>query len=177
MVAYNRLYEVVGRNRPTEKIQHPQIFKMKIFAPNKVVAISRFWYFLGKLNKSKAANGEILQVEEIFEGKNTQVKNYAINIRYNSRSGTHNMYKEYRDVSLNAAIDKMYTEMASRHRARRHSIWILNTAIIPASKLRRAAVKQFVDSHIKFRVNGRVPRPSSKAFRTPYQATRPCAFY
>lgn len=177
MVAHNRLYEVAGRNTPTDKIKHPQIFKMKIFAPNKAVAISRFWYFLGKLNKSKAGHGEILQCEEIFEHKTSQVKNYAINLRYNSRSGTHNMYKEYRDVSLNAAIDKMYTEMASRHRARRNSIWILNTAVIPASKLRRAAVKQFIDSHIKFRVNGRVPRPSSKAYRSVYQAVRPCAFY
>ncbi len=36
-----------------------------------------------------------------------------------SRSGTHNMYREVRDTSLNGAIDKMYNEMAGKHRARR----------------------------------------------------------
>ena len=35
------------------------------------------------------------------------IKNYGITIRYNSRSGTHNMYKEYRSVSLCDAVDQM----------------------------------------------------------------------
>jgi ribosomal protein L20A (L18A) len=29
------------------------------------------------------------------------------------------MYREVRDTSLNGAIDKMYNEMAGKHRARR----------------------------------------------------------
>jgi ribosomal protein L20A (L18A) len=32
--------------------------------------------------------------------------------------GYHNMYKEYRDTTLNGAVDQMYSEMASRHRVR-----------------------------------------------------------
>jgi large subunit ribosomal protein L18Ae len=28
------------------------------------------------------------------------------------------MYKEYRDTTLNGAVDQMYSEMASRHRVR-----------------------------------------------------------
>lgn len=107
-----RLFEVVGRNRPTEKKPHPQIFRMKLFATNKNIAMSRFWYFLGMLNKSKASNGEIMEVHEIFEKNTAHVKNYGVWIRYNSRSGTHNMYKEYRDTSLNAAIDKMCTSLS-----------------------------------------------------------------
>ena len=173
----NRLFEVVGRNKPTAKNANPQIFRMKIFAQNKPIATSRFWYFLAMLNKSKATTGEILQCEEILEHKKTQIKNYAITIRYNSRSGTHNMYREYRDVSLNGAVDQMYTEMASRHAARRPSIWILNAGVIKASQLRRENNKQFVDSGIKFRVNGRVPRNSSKAFRKVYSAVKPTPFY
>eukprot|EP00461_Guttulinopsis_vulgaris_P009946 UN10017 len=102
---YNRLYEVVGRNKPTAKNTQPQIFRMKIFAQNKTVAVSRFWYFLAMLNKSKSTTGQILSCEEIFDFKQSQIKNYAVTIRYNSRSGTHNMYREYRDVSLNGAID------------------------------------------------------------------------
>jgi hypothetical protein len=38
---------------------------MRIFAPNNVVAKSRFWYFLGKLKKVKKANGEIVSLNEV----------------------------------------------------------------------------------------------------------------
>ena len=35
---------------------------MRIFAPNTVVAKSRFWYFLSKLKKVKKTNGEIVSL-------------------------------------------------------------------------------------------------------------------
>lgn len=38
---------------------------MRIFAPNEVVAKSRFWYFLGKLRKIKKANGEIVSMNQV----------------------------------------------------------------------------------------------------------------
>jgi hypothetical protein len=38
---------------------------MRIFAPNVVVAKSRFWYFLKKLRKVKKAAGEIVSVNEV----------------------------------------------------------------------------------------------------------------
>ncbi len=38
---------------------------MRIFAPNEVVAKSRFWYFLGKLRKIKKANGEIVTLNQV----------------------------------------------------------------------------------------------------------------
>ena len=38
---------------------------MRIFAPNDVVAKSRFWYFLGKLRKIKKANGEIISLNQV----------------------------------------------------------------------------------------------------------------
>ena len=47
---------------------------MRIFAPNDVVAKSRFWYFLMKLKKVKKANGEIVslnQVRILYPAKNT----------------------------------------------------------------------------------------------------------
>ena len=174
---YNRLYEVVGRNKPTAKNTQPQIFRMKIFAQNKQVAVSRFWYFLAMLNKSKATTGQILSCEERFDYKQNQIKNYAITIRYNSRSGTHNMYREYRDISLNGAVDQMYQEMASRHAARRQSIWVLSAGVIKASEVKRPQIKQFIDPKIKFTVNTRVPRRSSKKFRKVYTATRPACFF
>lgn len=39
-------YQVVGRHLPTEAEPAPKIYRMRIFAPNEVVAKSRFWYFL-----------------------------------------------------------------------------------------------------------------------------------
>ncbi len=44
---------------------------------------------------------------QIFEENPNVVKNYGIWLRYDSRSGTHNMYKEFRDITLNNAIDKL----------------------------------------------------------------------
>jgi hypothetical protein len=38
---------------------------MRIFAPNTVVAKSRFWYFLKKLRKVKKAAGEIVSVNVV----------------------------------------------------------------------------------------------------------------
>jgi len=38
---------------------------MRIFAPNNIVAKSRFWYFLGKLRKIKKANGEIVSINVV----------------------------------------------------------------------------------------------------------------
>jgi len=173
----NHLYEVVGRNKPTAKNPQPQIFRMKLFATNKQVAKSRFWYFLAMLNKSKASTGEILEVNELFEKNANHIKNFAVQIRYNSRSGTHNMYKEYRDLTVNGAIDKMYAELASRHRARKSSIWVVDVAPIPASKVRRENIKQFLDSRIKFRPTNRLPRASSKAYRKVFKATKPSTFF
>ena len=46
-------------------------------------------------------------------------------MRYNSRSGTHNMYREYRDLTINAAVTQCYRDMGARHRARAHSIQII----------------------------------------------------
>jgi large subunit ribosomal protein L18Ae len=36
-------YHVVGRKVPTTADPSPQIFRMRIFAPNEVIAKSRFW--------------------------------------------------------------------------------------------------------------------------------------
>lgn len=84
---------------------------MQIFATNEVLAKSRFFYFLRKLKKVKRSVAEILSVRELAEKKPKNVKNYAIWVRYQSRSGIHNMYKEYRDVTINGAVDQMYMEM------------------------------------------------------------------
>lgn len=150
---------------------------MKLFAPNEVMAKSRFWYFMHQMRKMKKTTGEILDVNEITEKNTRYVKNYGIWVKYNSRSGTHNMYREYRDVSLTSAIDSLYNDMAGRHRARKQSIQIIRTASVKAADCKRPATKQFHDSKLKFPLPHRVIRPSTKEFKSTFLASRPSTHF
>lgn len=62
-----REYQVIGRHLPSEANPAPKLYRMRIFAPNTVVAKSRFWYFLMKLRKVKKANGEIVSLNEVCD--------------------------------------------------------------------------------------------------------------
>ena len=63
---------------------------------------------------------------QLYEKKPTTVKNFGIWVRYQSRTGYHNMYKEYRDVTLNGAVEQMYQVIA--HQARyRHELGLLGS--------------------------------------------------
>lgn len=44
---------------------------------------------------------------QLVEKNSRIIKNYAIWLRYDSRSGTHNMYREYRDLTLTGAVDQL----------------------------------------------------------------------
>lgn len=41
---------------------------------------------------------------QVFEKSPLRVKNFGIWLRYDSRSGTHNMYREYRDLTTAGAV-------------------------------------------------------------------------
>ncbi len=145
---------------------------MRIFAPNEVVAKSRFWYYLRQLKKVKKANGEIVALHvvrvaalgarpelvadagplpQIHEKKPLKVKNFGIWLRYDSRSGTHNMYKEFRELSRAAAVDSLYQDMAARHRARFRSVQILRVAEIEKKDdVKRPYIRQLLEPGLKF---------------------------
>ncbi|KAJ7755395.1 hypothetical protein DFH07DRAFT_743405 [Mycena maculata] len=42
----------------------------------------------------------------------------AVWLQYDSRLGTHNMYKEFRDLSRADTVKSLYQDMVARHRAR-----------------------------------------------------------
>jgi len=172
-----RLYQVVGRKAPTPAEENPPAYRMKLFAPNPVVAKSRYWYFMHQARKMKKTTGEILDVNELVEKNDRYVKNYGIWITYNSRSGTHNMYREYRDVTLNSAIDTMYNDMAGRHRTRFQSIQIVKTAQLKAGECKRTQVLPFHDSKIKFPLPHRRLRAAKKQNKSVFSSTRPNTFY
>lgn len=58
-------YKVVGRKLPSEKEPNPPLYRMRIFAPDHIVAKSRFWYFLRQLRKFKKATGEIVSCQMV----------------------------------------------------------------------------------------------------------------
>ncbi|KAL8964414.1 MAG: hypothetical protein Q9183_004466, partial [Haloplaca sp. 2 TL-2023] len=167
-------YQVIGRHLPSETNPNPKHYRMRIFAPNTVVAKSRFWYFLMKLKKVKKSNGEIISLNEIHEKRPQRVKNFGIWIRYDSRSGTHNMYKEYREMSRTDAVEALYQDMAARHRARFRSIHILKVVEVEkAVDIRRPYIKQLLTKNLRFPLPHRVPKATSKKL---FAAHRPSTF-
>lgn len=170
-------YEVVGRRKPTENEPSPKVYRMKLFSTTSVVARSKFWYYLSLLKKVKKANGEIIKVSEIFEKNPNAVKNFGMWLRYDSRSGTHNMYKEYRDLTLCGAVEQMYSELSGRHRVRKAEIQIVKTAALKASECKRPTTQQFLNNSISFPLPHRIPRASSKAFKSTFKATKPSTFF
>jgi large subunit ribosomal protein L18Ae len=165
-------YQVVGRHLPTDAEPNPKIYRMRIFASNEVVAKSRFWYFLRQLKKVKKANGEIIGVNVIHEKKPLKIKNFGIWLRYDSRSGTHNMYKEFRELSRADAVKSLYQDMAARHRARFRSIHILRVVEIEKSAdVRRPYIKQLLAPGLRFPLPHRVQKS-----RSTFIANRPSTF-
>merc|ERR1712225_78818 len=163
MVLY-RQYEVIGRHVPTERDPKPKAYRMKLFTKNETQARSRFWYFIRRLVKMKKANAEILAIKEIFEKKPDKVSKYGIWLRYDSRSGTTNMYKEFSALTQNATVQQMYQEMAGRHRARFSSIHIIKVSEIEASQCLRDNIKQYLKANIAFPLPHRITRANKKGF-------------
>ena len=166
-------YQVVGRHLPTDADPSPTLYRMKIWADDEVKAKSKFWYFIKRLKRVKKENGQIIAVNEIFEKFPTIVKNYGVWLRVLSRTGYYNMYKEYRDVTMNGAIDQMYNDLAARHRIRSAHIQIIKTATLKDEECKRPNVLQLHGDDIKFPQPQKSARPSEKKFRSIFKASRP----
>ncbi|EHK96283.1 putative 60S ribosomal protein L20-B [Glarea lozoyensis 74030] len=168
-------FTVIGRHLPTDANPAPKLYRMRIFAPNTVVAKSRFWYFLMKLRKVKKANGEIVSLNVIHEKRPLKVKNFGIWIRYDSRSGTHNMYKEYREMSRTDAVEALYQDMAARHRSRFRSIHILKVVELEKNDdVKRPYIKQLLTKNLKFPLPHRVSKAAGTKI---FVGKRPSTFY
>jgi large subunit ribosomal protein L18Ae len=86
------------------------------------------------------------------------------------------MYKEYRDTTLNGAVEQMYNEMASRHRVRSPCIQIIKTATVHFKLCKRDNTKQFHNAKIKFPLVSRLVRPPTRKLKTTFKASRPNLF-
>uniref|UniRef100_A0A2I3GRM1 Large ribosomal subunit protein eL20 n=1 Tax=Nomascus leucogenys TaxID=61853 RepID=A0A2I3GRM1_NOMLE len=120
-----REYKVASRCLPAPKCHTPPLYRMRIFSP--------FRYFASQLKKMKKSLGEIVYCGQVFEKSYLRVKNFGIWPRYDSRSGIHNMYREYQDLTPAGAVTQCYQDMGARHRAWAHSIQIMKVEEIAAS--------------------------------------------
>merc|ERR1712213_183830 len=122
---------ITGRKLPSASQSSPPLYRVRLFAPDPIAAKSRFWYFVSYYKKVNKTAGEIVSVKKVAEKSPTVVKNFGIWLRYDSRSGSHNMYREYRSTRTADAVTQAYRDMGARHRARPGSIQILKVAPVP----------------------------------------------
>merc|ERR1719238_2621859 len=163
-----RQYWVVGRESPSDSNADPTCFRIRVFAKNAVLARSQFWYEMKRQNKVRKCQGEIVSVSEIFERKANAIKNYGIVLKYLTRTGIVNMYKEYRDNTLCGAVSQMYNELAGRHSARAESVHIIKTVVQPDKSGTRPQIAQYTKP-----ASG---TPSSRLRREPQlRLTRTCS--
>ena len=168
-----RQYWVVGRENPSKENPDPTCYRIRVFAKNPVIARSHFWYEMKRQNKVRRVQGEIVSVSEIFERKVNSVKNYGIVLKYLTRTGIVNMYKEYRDVTLCGAVAQMYNEMAGRHSARAESIHIIKTVIQPDSAVKRPQIAQYTKTSLRYPKFTTMKRAPTAAHKSVFTASRP----
>merc|ERR1712167_374293 len=97
----------------------------------------------------------------------------GIFLRYDTRTHTVNMYKEYRDTTLCGAMGQMYVDMAGRHSARSETIQIIRTSRLENSELKRATSIQMAAGDIKSPKIRTVKRAPVKRLQPPFKADRP----
>jgi large subunit ribosomal protein L18Ae len=143
-------YQVVGRESPSDKNSNPTVFKFEVFAPNFVVAKSRFWKIMREKNKIKSTHGDVLSCKVVRDRK-IAARNYSVDlVYYSQRCGFTQMTKEFRDVSKSGAVSQAYHDLASRHRARYHNVEVLGVKSIANHQCRRLSIIQFHKDKLSF---------------------------
>merc|ERR1712096_181844 len=167
-----REFVITGRKLPSATQPNPPLYRVRLFAPDPIAAKSRFWYFVSYYKKVNKTAGEIVSVKKVAEKSPTLVKNVGIWLRYDSRSGSHNMYREYRSTHIADAVTQAYRDMGARHRARPGSIQILRVERVEAKNCKRTHITQLHNSQIRFPLPRKIM--SRKAPNAPrYTTVRP----
>ena len=163
-------YQVVGRETPTKTNTNPTVFKYEVFAPNYVVAKSRFWKLMKEKNKVKCTKGDVISVK-IVRDKKIAARNYSVSlVYYSQKCGYTSMVKEFRDVSKSGAVSQAYNDMAARHRARFAQVEVLNVKSIPDAACRRPWLKQFHTAKLAFPLLHKRPKNVAKKERVLFRA-------
>ena len=172
-----RCFLLYARKQPSAKDPEPKVLCCRVYAPNAVIARSRFWTTALRKYKLRKSGGELLRIQEVFESKKTQARNFGIFLKYRSTVGVHNMFKEYRDTSVNGAIDQMYNEMGGNHRVSSERITILTAGEIGRDSLRERKPRALIwadTQNLKYPLWKRNARPSHPKYFSLYHTRRPC---
>ena len=174
-----RQFLIYGRALPTDKTATPAVIVVKVIAPNESVARSRFWKLNKRDHKLKRSHGEILKVQEVHDKTKTIAKNFGVFLKYRSHTGVHNMFKEYRDVSMRGAIDQMYNEIAGNYKASAERVEIIKTTELQKDelKVRNPRCLQWVDTEkIQYPLWRRTARPTHAKYSNLFAKRRPVIF-
>jgi large subunit ribosomal protein L18Ae len=129
-----------------------------------------------KLLKSKKTKCCIVSCKQISANKPKTVKNFGIWISYGSRTGNHNAFKEYRDLTMNGAVTQMYHEMASKHKAKFESIKLIKAAVLAPQQCKRLNTIQYHGKTLQFPLNNKIFRPSRRQYRNILKGKRPSPY-
>ena len=174
-----RQFLVFGRALPTDKKPQPEVIVVKVVAPNEAVARSRFWKLNMLDHKLKRSRGEVLKVQEVHEKTKNIAKNYGVYLKYRSHTGVHNMFKEFRDVTLKGAVDQMYNEIAGNYKASAERVDIVMTTELKNDelKVRNPRCLQWVDTeNISYPLWRRSARPTHSRYAHHFAKKRPVVF-
>jgi large subunit ribosomal protein L18Ae len=171
-------FEVVARPLPTATVPNPSAIRVQVFAPDEVVAKSRFWTVARRIARLKRTHGEILAVQQVLEPEPTRVKNYGVWLTFRSTRATHNIYKEYRDTTTEAAVLQLYSEMAGTHNVSSAAISIIRIAEIANDDVVHPTIKQFTADGLKFPITKQLIRPAHPSQKKIFSKKRPtvCGF-
>jgi large subunit ribosomal protein L18Ae len=124
-------------------------------------------------HKVRKIQGEIVSTSEIFEKNSNHIKNYGIVFRYQTRTDTVNMYKEYRANTLTGAVSQLYMDLSGKHSARAETVQIVRTSVLSNKEIKRAAVISFTNRSVRFPKVDKRKRAPTLALRTTFKANRP----
>jgi large subunit ribosomal protein L18Ae len=124
-------------------------------------------------HKVRKIQGEIVSTSEIFEKNSNNIKNYGIVFRYQTRTDTVNMYKEYRANTLTGAVSQLYMDLSGKHSARAETVQIVRTSVLSNKEIKRAAVISFTNRNVRFPKVDKRKRAPTLALRTTFKANRP----
>jgi large subunit ribosomal protein L18Ae len=154
----------------------PTLYRIRVFARDEVLARSKYWYHMKRQHKIRRIQGEIVSTSQIFEKRAGVMRNYGIFLRYDARTTTVNMYKEFRDVTLCGAVSQLYMEMSGRHSGRGETLQIIKTSIVADADAVREKTVQFAKGGVVFPKTRTVKRAPTAALKTVFKADRPTLF-
>lgn len=147
-----REFRIHGCKKPSESEPQPQIFVSTIFAPNAVVAQSRFFKLMSKQYKIKATGGVVAKIEEVGQDSDFAMKNYGIRFTYRTRTGLHNGYKETRHINRVLAVASFHNEFGSKHKLGSHEIYIIEVKQLADDEVTKSRVLPYVGKDVRFPV-------------------------